>query len=54
MTLRRRSSAFMANARVSSIEAPKISVSPSTYHLGCSTASAIGATSVIVRVIASP
>ena len=54
MTFRRRSSAFIAKARVSSMEAPKISVSPSTYHLGWSTASAIGATSAMVRVIASP
>ena len=44
----------MAYARVSSIDAPSISVSPSTYHLGWSTRSAIGATSVNVRVIASP
>jgi hypothetical protein len=54
ITLRRRSSAFIANARVSSMLAPSTSVSPSTYHFGWSTASAIGATSVSVRVIASP
>jgi hypothetical protein len=53
ITFRRRSSAFAAKARVSSRSVPKSSVSPSTYHLGRSTASAIGATSVSTRVMAS-
>jgi hypothetical protein len=54
ITLSRRSRAFAANARVSSRSVPNSCVSPSTYHLGLSTASAIGATSASVRVIASP
>ena len=55
MTFIRRSSAFSANARVSSTETPNSigSSSEPSNHLGRSTASATGATSASVRWIAS-
>src|SRR4051812_25610924 len=51
MTFIRRSSAFMANARVSSSDTPKSSV-PSSYQGGASTPSAAGPHSTSVRWIA--
>ena len=56
ITFSRRSSAFIANARVSDTDEPRITVSssPCSTHRGRSTPSAAGATSTSARWIASP